>query len=63
MVERDLPKVDVEGSNPFSRSKNKKTPPGVFLFLWRVLEGMRTLEEGLTQNCRGHKVAHEIGNF
>ena len=43
MVERDLPKVDVEGSNPFSRSKNKKTPDGVFLFLWRVIEGMRTL--------------------
>ena len=24
MVERDLPKVDVEGSRPFSRSKNKE---------------------------------------
>ncbi len=24
LVERDLPKVDVEGSRPFSRSKNKE---------------------------------------
>ena len=24
MVERDLPKVDVEGSKPFSRSKKQK---------------------------------------
>ena len=24
LVERDLPKVDVEGSRPFSRSQNKK---------------------------------------
>ena len=33
LVERDLPKVDVEGSRPFSRSKKtKKTPLGVFLF-------------------------------
>lgn len=49
MVERDLPKVDVEGSKPFSRSKKQKdqTKSLVFCF-WR--EGfLRTLEEGSTK--------------
>ena len=32
LVERDLPKVDVEGSRPFSRSKGKE--PGASLILF-----------------------------
>ena len=32
LVERDLPKVDVEGSRPFSRSKKEKPPNGWFSF-------------------------------
>ena len=33
LVERDLPKVDVEGSRPFSRSK-KNTLDGCFFMLF-----------------------------
>ncbi len=46
MVERDLPKVDVEGSKPFSRSKKQKDQVKDLVFcFWR--EGfLRTLEEG-----------------
>ena len=35
MVERDLPKVDVEGSKPFSRSKAENHPIGWFLLYSR----------------------------
>ena len=33
LVERDLPKVDVEGSKPFSRSKAENHPIGWFFAL------------------------------
>ena len=33
LVERDLPKVDVEGSKPFSRSKTKKPGESLALFV------------------------------
>ena len=57
MVERDLPKVDVEGSRPFSRSKKRKTTSRVvFFFYVREKKVARTLEEGSAQKCRGHEV-------
>ena len=42
MVERDLPKVDVEGSNPFSRSKRSRQP-GRFLFFYHCRMHFRNL--------------------
>ena len=47
LVERDLPKVDVEGSKPFSRSKKEKPPIRVvFFFMSREKKVSRTREEG-----------------
>ena len=36
MVERDLPKVDVEGSKPFSRSKIEEALSGLFYFIFEI---------------------------
>ena len=36
MVERDLPKVDVEGSRPFSRSKIEEALWGLFYFIFGI---------------------------
>ena len=47
MVERDLPKVDVEGSKPFSRSKINGSLMGVHLFY--IVDRSRTREEGSTK--------------
>ncbi len=38
MVERHVANVDVAGSNPVSRSRENKTPIGVFLFLERTIQ-------------------------
>ena len=43
-VERNLAKVDVEGSNPFTRS-NKTNRPLCRFFCW-LWKGVRTREEG-----------------
>ena len=60
MVERDLPKVDVEGSKPFSRSKKQKDQVKDLVFcFWR--EGfLRTLEEGSTKFFCGRKPVKRI---
>lgn len=86
MVERDLPKVDVEGSNPFSRSKNIMAWRSWAIIFFEEVgssprRGLGSSDQGesrkkeffyaeppertskTSQNCRGHKVAHEIGNF
>ena len=34
LVERDVPNVNVEGSNPFARSFSPSVPDGVFCCLW-----------------------------
>ncbi len=59
MVERDLPKVDVEGSKPFSRSKAKNHPIGWFFALFA--EGfLRTFEEDSTKFFCGRKPMKRI---
>ena len=56
LVERDLPKVDVEGSRPFSRSKKEKPPIRVvFFFMSREKKVARTLEEGSAKSAVGTK--------
>ena len=54
LVERDLPKVDVEGSRPFSRSKKEKPPIRVvFFFMSWEKKVSRTLEEGSAKSAVG----------
>ena len=53
MVERDLPKVDVEGSKPFSRSKMEEALSGLFYFIHGI--GFES-EKRVRQNPVMHKV-------
>ena len=53
MVERDLPKVDVEGSKPFSRSKIEEALSGLFYFIF----GMGFEPE---KRVRQNPVMHEV---
>ena len=47
-VERDLAKVDVEGSNPFTRSNNKSHLYGGFFVIWLRVNDARITDEGDT---------------
>ena len=49
MVERDLPKVDVEGSRPFSRSKIKDQVEGLVFYFTSDISGSRAREEDSTK--------------
>lgn len=49
MVERDLPKVDVEGSKPFSRSKiNGSLMGSIYFILWIGREPEKRVRQNLT---------------
>ena len=63
MVERDLPKVDVEGSRPFSRSKIKDQVEGLVFYFTSDTSGLRTREEGSTKFGHGRSPKSEFWNY
>ena len=68
MVECHLAKVDVEGSNPFSRSTKSPVPPGFFVFISSRLQrvsptddvdaAMRGTREGIAAGTQ-HRADHD----
>ena len=63
MVERDLPKVDVEGSRPFSRSKIKDQVEGLVFYFTSDTSGLRTREEGSTKFGHARSAKSEFWNY
>ena len=63
MVERDLPKVDVEGSRPFSRSKIKDQVNDLVFYFTSDISGSRTREEGSTKFDHGRSPKSEFLNY
>ena len=63
MVERDLPKVDVEGSRPFSRSKIKDQVEGLVFYFTSDISRARTREEGSTKFDHGRSPKSEFWNY
>ena len=64
LVERDLPKVDVEGSRPFSRSKNKEDATRrLFCFLELGEKGGENPRRGFGTKVPWARSDHEIGTF
>lgn len=63
MVERDLPKVDVEGSRPFSRSKIKDQVEGLVFYFTSDISRTRTREEGSTKFGHARSAKSEFWNY
>ena len=63
LVERDLPKVDVEGSRPFSRSKIKSQAESLAFYFTSDISGSRTREEGLTKSDYARSAKSGFWNF
>ena len=63
MVERDLPKVDVEGSRPFSRSKIKSQAQSLAFYFTSDISGSRTREEGSTKFGHARSAKNEFWNY
>jgi hypothetical protein len=57
VVECDLAKVEVAGSNPVSRSRFRKSPSGALFLLWEAVDLYRSLASFLVG--RGTQVVRE----